>query len=157
MSHQPHDSACECCREKTEANIRQYGVSIIGTTTDTPNGEVSMSYTIGLSDAGKSEILVFGLPHEAAVMFLNDAAKRLRKDTLPLDVPVHDLGNFPMVFREVPAAMAVDYIIQANHRAGRDVSVIQMVWPDPHGRFPWEPGFEERFVRMQPPLYQLAN
>ena len=30
---------------------------------------------------------------------------------------------------------------------------LQVVWPDKHGRFPWEPGFQAAFDRMQPLLW----
>jgi hypothetical protein len=30
---------------------------------------------------------------------------------------------------------------------------LQVVWPDRNGRFPWEPGFQAAFDRMQPLLW----
>ena len=159
-----HGKDCECCkdgygsfREKTDRLIKEYGVAVIGTAIETARDNLSMSYTIGLSDVGKPEIVVFGLPHETAMALLNDAALLQRDDLLKLNEPTQEIGNLPLIFKSVSTAVAANYIIQANVRAGRDLSVIQMVWPDPEGLFPWEPKFAKRFAPMQLALYQSAH
>ncbi len=86
-----HNEDCECCsegravfRKNLDENIRKYGVSIIGTKAEAAHGTLNMSYTIGLSDSGFPEILAFGLPNDAALVLLNDAAVRMREGHLPL-------------------------------------------------------------------------
>lgn len=143
--------------EKTERLIREHGLAVIGTSVTTEHGELPMSYTIGLSDIGKSELVVFGLPAQSAMVMLKDAAALYRKDGLLLNQPVEQIGNLPVVFKPVLPAAAAEYIHQANARAGRDLPAIQMVWPDPAGLFPWDQGFAKRFIPMQPALYQVAH
>lgn len=161
MSRKPdHDPDCECCQDgmeaylkKTEDNIRRFGHSVVGTWIETPDGNVNMAYTVGLADAGLPELIVFGLPPEAATPMLNASAERLRQGTLALDAPVEEIGNLPMVFKAVEPSVAQEHIIQANNRAGRELPAIQMIWPDPKGRFPWDPAFDTRFSLAQPLLF----
>lgn len=159
-----HEENCKCCTDGPEVfwadleqRIKTYGVAILGTATETPHGELSLSYTIGLSDLGLPEILVFGLPMQAAHVILNAAVSRLKEGNLPLDVPVTELANLPTCFRAVAPTAAAPYIIQANNRAGRELPALQLVWPDTRGRFPWEPEAEARFKCVQPELYSKLN
>lgn len=160
MALHEHDEDCECCSngpeafmEKLEQNIREYGVAILGTSTDIAGRGVSMTYTIGLADAGLPEIVTFGLPMHVAQVLLNQAAVMLREGKLRLDAAVEELGNLPLVFKNAPAHSVVDFIVQANNRAGRNLPALQMFWPDQAGHFPWDKGFDKRFKGMQPMLY----
>ncbi|TLJ61921.1 DUF4262 domain-containing protein, partial [Pseudomonas aeruginosa] len=51
---------------------------------------------------------------------------------------------------------AAEYIVQANGLAGRELPALQLVWPDPVGRFAWEPQFDEGF-RFQPAPYEKRH
>jgi hypothetical protein len=132
-----------------EDDIRQHGFAILDTETVTDAGTLGMAYTIGLADAGFPEILVFGLPHQIAIDMLNDAAAMLQKNVLPINEPVKDTSNALLMFKSIPAAIAADYIVQANDRAGKDLSALQLIWTDANGLFPWEAGFASRFGLMQ--------
>jgi hypothetical protein len=133
--------------------IKQYGCSIIATETD----DTSMSYTVGLSDSDLPEIVVFGLPPVSAHAILNDAAKLLKEDKLPLDTPISELANLPVVCKQVPAERGVGYINVANTRAGKPVNLIQLVWPDKEGHFPWQEKFDKKLRKFQLSLYQQAS
>jgi hypothetical protein len=134
-------------------HIKEYGCSIIATDTD----GMSMSYTVGLSDSGLPEIVVFGLPSASAHAILNDAAKLLKEDKLPLDAPISGLANLPCVCKHVLAERGVGYINAANARAGRPVNLIQLVWPDEKGHFPWQKKFDKKLRRFQLSLYHQAS
>ena len=134
-------------------HIKQYGCSIIATETD----GTSMSYTVGLSDSGLPEILVFGLPPAAAHVILNDAAKLLKEDKLPLDTPIPELASLPFVCKQVPAERGVGYVNVAITRAGKPVNLIQLVWPDKDGHFPWQEKFDTKLRQLQFSLYQQAS
>jgi len=144
-------------RDMVERNIRDHRVAIIATETEIEGASVSMAYTIGLSDVGRPEIITFGLPFKSAHPLLNDAAALLLAEALPSDTRIDALASMPLVFKPVTAGAGANFLIQANARARRELPSLQMVWPDPAGRFPWEPGFEERFRRYQPPLYEQLS
>ena len=133
--------------------IKQYGYSYIATGID----ETSMTYTVGLSDSDLPEIVVFGLPLELAVVMLSDAVKLLKEGKLPLDTPLHEIANFSCVCKQVSAERGVGYINVANARAGRPVNLIQLVWPDEKGHFPWQKKFDKKLRKFQLSLYHQAS
>ena len=155
-----HDENCECCNggmaafyEKLEKNIKEFGHSVIGTATGSDDN-IPMSYTIGLSDDGIApELIVFGLPPKIAVALLNDAAKLFKNGQLPLDTPIEEIANLPIIFKAVSPQVAAEYILQANSRAGREIPAIQMVLPDTTGLFPWDVGYDEDMAKTQLTLY----
>ena len=134
-------------------HIKEYGCSIISTDTD----GTRMAYTVGLSDSGLPEIVVFGLPPASAHGILNDAAKLLKEDKLPLDAPISELAKLPLVCKQVPAERGVGYINFAIIWAGRPVNLIQLVWPDEKGHFPWQKKFDKKLHRYQLSLYHQAS
>ena len=137
--------------------IKEYGCSIISTETD----GTRMAYTVGLSDSGLPEIVVFGLPAATAHGILNDAAKLLKEDKLPLDAPISQLAKLPLVCKQVPAERGVESInvaiVWADVWAGRPVNLIQLVWPDEKGHFPWQKKFDKKLRRFQLSLYHQAT
>jgi hypothetical protein len=150
---------CDMCRmtmveflaKQTEI-IRKHGHSVIGTP--------DFSYTVGLSDKGLPEIICFGLDPMTSTIILNEAVKHLRAGAIKLDKPCPfcDFSNdFAAVFKKIPAELGVDYITIANQRAGHPVNLIQLVWPDRNGRFPWEKKFDRKIVGAQTLLWQKAN
>lgn len=157
-----HDEDCECCSggmaaflEKLESHIAAVGHGVIGTGIEIDGRRVSTSYTVGLSDNGLPELVVFGIPAEIAKQILNRAADRLRAGKLQRNVPLDQIATLPLVFKDVPASLASDYVHVANRRAGREVPAIQMVWPDSAGKFPWDESFDAAMKGIQPTLYQF--
>ncbi|WP_311061595.1 DUF4262 domain-containing protein [Pseudomonas aeruginosa] len=155
-----HHEGCACCsegreafQERLEKIIREVGHAVITTGSEIAEGTIAMAYTMGLSDQGLPELLLFGIGGEPAMEILNTAADMLRSGELPVDVPVEKLLNLPIVVKAVPPEAAAEYIVQANGRAGRQLPALQLVWPDPEGRFAWEPQFDEGF-RFQPAPYE---
>lgn len=112
-------------------------------------GNPGWNYTIGLTDRGKPELVVFGLPQRVGHDVLDNAVERLDeiRDGAILD---RIATAFPTAFREIPAVEANErFLIQAERFYGRVVPVIQLVWPDPTGLFPWQPGCDARMAAIQ--------
>jgi hypothetical protein len=56
-------------------------------------------------------------------------------------------------FRAVHPANHPDFLGYAGWYYGRaGFPALQCLWPDPEGRFPWDPGFPEELARHQPDL-----
>lgn len=121
-------------------------------------GDAPYSYTAGLTAIGAPELVISGLRHEIAHVLLNDAAQRVHDqemtwchrqriadllagyDAVIIDGVAHDLLN--------PGT--------AHARYGSDqVRLQQIVWPDPDGQFPWEPGY--RYPTTVQPLLNPAT
>ena len=139
-----------------DATIKEYGHMIMGVMPEKGEKHIPFYYTVGLADAGLPEIVCFGLPPKD-MSLLNGAAALLRKGELPLDTPYTGLTKQPLVFKTVPPERGVGYINYANARAGRPVNLIQMVWPDKAGQYPWSKKFDKRFRKHQPCLFPAAN
>ena len=163
--NQPSESQCECeaCAQsdmgedefgaEIEATVKEHGHMIIMTETEK---RVPMAYTVGLAEAGLPELVCFGLqPKDAYV--LNPAADLLRKGELPLDTPFKGFTKQALVFKAVPPERGVGYVNWANARAGLPVNLIQMVWPDKEGQYPWSAKFDNCFRAQQPCLFPAAN
>jgi len=61
-------------------------------------------------------------------------------------------SGLPFFFAPVGAEHYGHYLGWAiNYYARQPFPVLQVVWPDEASRFPWQPGFDERF-RAKPPL-----
>jgi hypothetical protein len=138
--------------DRLESLIARHGVAIVsvGAARDAP----AFSYTVGLSDDGLPELLVTGLPPEVAQPVLNDLAVRLRRDgALPVSEPLADVfAGMPAVLQEVPFARCAAYVRVAADRRQGPLRVLQLIWPDAAGRFPWEAGYDQRFRTVQPVL-----
>lgn len=119
--------------------------------------ELPLSYTIGLAAKGHPELMLFGLQMSLAQPILSYFAVKQTEGKLALDTPLDELGNLPLILKAVAPAKAADFITMANHRAGREVSAIQIFWPDPKGLFPWEPGFDAKFDGWQPLLFMSVH
>ena len=81
----------------------------------------------------------------------------LKEGKLPLDIPLDEIANFSCVCKQVSAERGVGYINVANARAGRPVNLIQLVWPDEKGHFPWQKKFDKKLRRFQLSLYHQAS
>jgi hypothetical protein len=103
------------------------------------------SYTVGLTAYGHPELLVAGLDPAVGQTLLNYLARRVydRAERFTHGQRIGDLlDGYDAVIVEGPATKAL-HPGAAFSRYGTDrVRLQQIVWPDPHGLFPWEPGYE---------------
>lgn len=103
------------------------------------------SHTVGLSLQGHSEIILSGLPPQTSQTLLNMLAERVREtgEDLPVNELLHDvIRGFPVIL--IPVTNPSQYVTTANallreQVKGARADAVQMVWPDKHGAFPWEP------------------
>lgn len=125
--------------------VDQYGWAIQSVFPDEADQDPGFAYTAGLSLHGHAEIIVSGLPPSTGQMLLNDLAKRVRDsgDDLATNTPMDDvIENLSVIL--IPVTDPRKYISIADTLlqkkvAGAHAAAVQMVWPDPNGRFPWEP------------------
>jgi hypothetical protein len=102
-------------------------------------GDPRWSYTVGLSGLGHPEVIVVGLPFEAAETYLNLVGEAVRAGARfspgVVTTALTDADS-PVVFLQVAdtSRLAV-----AEQFAG-SVDALQLVWPDSTGKLPWEEG-----------------
>jgi hypothetical protein len=118
-------------------------------------------FTVGMwHTLGSPELALFGLPHDRASL-LNDIGRAVRGGTkvdpsqplegfltseLPLAVRPADVSWYQLLF-----GYAV-WFAQAP-----PLPIVQIVWPDPEGRFLWDDGIDEDYSNGQPRLWIPAD
>ena len=143
--------------------IRRYGWVVIGVYADVERSEPPMAYTVGLiENFGHPELIVFGLEMEVAHTALNTLVRRFVRPggRVPLDEPLDRVfEGIPVMAKALIPAVAARYALNAERRARESslpLSVVQIVWTDPKGRFPWDSAYDRSFDRMQPRLFELG-
>jgi hypothetical protein len=137
--------------------IAAYGWAVTGVIPEP--GQAAYAYTVGLTAVDAPELVITGLHHDIAHALLNDAAHRVHAnaarwghrdritdllagyDAVIIDGTAHDL---------ITAGTAI-----ARYGADR-LRLQQIVWPDPDGYFPWEPGYRYP-TTVQPLLHPTTT
>ena len=143
-------------QEKIKADIERVGWSLISVLS---NGEEpGFSYTIGLSKTfSHPEIIIFGIPSKAAHGMCNNIVKNiLRKEKSLIPGRLYDkiADGFGITFIQVDGVFRDQRMLLLNlyYDDPGKVLALQMVWPDPNSKFPWEAGFDHRYDIAQPLL-----
>ena len=101
------------------------------------------------------EIVLFGLDLEVMHRLINDAGSRIREGQKYEEGQKYSdlLQRYPCEFRKVNPARYDGLLNYAMwYYEDSHFPVLQLVWPDKAGLFPWDEGFDERFSNDQPLL-----
>ena len=130
-------------RRQTEL-IDRYGwaVTFVFPTQDRP--AAPFAFTTGLTAHHHPELIIAGLDARLSQQLLNELATRFfdRAQRFSAGQRIRDLldGYDAIIVEGAPADDL--YPSAAIARYGKDrVRLQQVVWPDEHGRFPWDPGY----------------
>ncbi|MHB8880405.1 MAG: DUF4262 domain-containing protein [Thermodesulfovibrionales bacterium] len=143
--------------QKVQDDITKYGLSVITVPGDA--NSPTISYSIGLwRSYNHPEIITFGLPPQVALIIINDIGERIKKGTRFKDGDrAEKLSNFPMAFVQVPKDRFEGNLnVALAYYEHSEFGVLQLVWPDKQGKFPWETGFQEELRKSQPILARLS-
>jgi hypothetical protein len=114
------------------------------------------SYSTGFwLTSGMPEVLIVGLKRKIAHDILWDLFRDFKGDaSFPIGVPSEGIfGNARGCFLPVGKAHYPEHLGWSRwFYGGDDFPCLQLVWPDPKGRFPWQPGFDGSFRLDQPDL-----
>jgi len=140
---------------KIKQDIAQVGHTIIGTT----DGKRNFLYTVGLTEVGLPELLVFGMRHDHGAIILNDAARIMREKGAFNDGDMtDDLANLITGFKAFSAEQGRNYVVQAIHYyegTAKTPRFLQLVIPDREGRMPGQSNYDEAYMgRYQPLLWE---
>ena len=132
---------------QVEANVTRVGWHATGVF---GGGECFM-YTTGLTGGDHPELVITGLPPKAAHGILAGAIKVIRSGTpLAPGREYQDIARgFPVRFRAVDQGACRHPLSVTTRFYGRQVPAVQLVWPDPAGRFPGEPGCDPAMAEAQ--------
>ena len=140
---------------KLVADVERHGWGVFGI-----NAEDSMpgwAFTAGLWHTfGSPEIALFGLRVPDMQHWLNDIGEQIRSGRPPMPNERRDgvLPDFPVAFRPVHDSWYRElfgYAVWFTQRP--PLPIVQVIWPDREGRFPWDEGCGERCRFDQPQLW----
>jgi hypothetical protein len=144
--------ATDDSERKTIADVDRHGwhvVKVMGDSEGPP-----FAYTVGLGHSlAHPELIVVGLELDAAHRLLNDAGELIRRGARFADgLETQDLLNgYPCMFRQMPASQFQNYMGWALwFYDGPSFSALQLIWPDGHRHWPWEPAVDAEVRELQP-------
>lgn len=134
-------------------HIKTFGCTVLAIAPE--KGSPGFSYTVGLHEQGFPELLTIGLPAVTAHHILMSAYTRMKSSgEVPKDGDIlADVCNSPLIWKKV--APGNDMTLWAfDYYPNDEVEVMQIVWPDRAGLFPWQDGHDEQME--QAVVYDLA-
>lgn len=121
--------------------IDRYGWAVTAVFPTDDDQGAPFAYTVGLTAHGYPELIIAGLDPDTSRILLNDLARRVfdRAEHFTVGQRISDLlAGYDAVIVDGPATEAL-FPGTAFARYGKDnVTLQQVVWPDQHGRFPWD-------------------
>jgi hypothetical protein len=146
----PEDHDTSLLLDEQQQHIDGHGWSVTGvfSSVDDPDPCAPFLYTIGLTEHRHPEFLVSGLDMQTGHTLLNDMAGRVYdkaqrfahgqriEDLLVGHVAVLVSGPVPHEDDEMWPGLAI------ARYGRRRVRLLQLVWPDTQGRYPWDDGFD---------------
>ncbi|MGN6178882.1 MAG: DUF4262 domain-containing protein [Mucilaginibacter sp.] len=148
-NHQQHDKEAEAAILQ---NVEEYGCHLALVEAD--NYLPAFVYSIGLfKNYQHPEIICFGLKTDVMGHLINhfkDMVK-LGHSFEPSILYEGFLKDYPVQFVKVDQAYYADYLGYAGwfYDSTFEFPVLQLVWPDKEGRFPWESEFNPNFKFRQ--------
>lgn len=155
-----HENRLRMLDARIERTIEEDGFFIMGVFPTAESPGPHFAYTVGLAPT-EAELLMFGLDIETMAHLFQTIVEEQQAGKAFLSghaYPGLVEGSLPLHFRSITAEKKqIDqYLVAAlrwHRKQGRTVfPVMQVIWPDSKGKFPWELGFEERFREQQPLL-----
>lgn len=153
--------SCPLCtggsRDEIAGQVAEHGWHL--TAVLPSNGRPGWAYSVGLWHTFRHpEVAIFGLPPGRNGL-VNVAAEVVRegRQLTPGGVLSEVLIGYPMSLRLADPAWSELFPGLAEFYSASPVPVVQLVWPDQDGRFPWDRGFDECFRESQPLLWLAAD
>lgn len=164
MSRRHHDSLTTAERRKLmqvqiRHNVATHGCHVMAVFPTKEHPGVPWAYSIGIPTTfpGAAEVIIAGLDPDTAHVIINTVVAAMRKGKTFADRQKARgiVKKQPLAFRKVAERYYDDYVGQGQiyHQSDSNWPLLQIIWPDTQGRFPWQEGFEERFRAQQPLLF----
>jgi hypothetical protein len=140
---------------RTIVHVTQYGWSVVLIPAN--DAGPGWAYTIGLGHShGSPELAMFGGDVYEMEEILNALGRQAAEGRPPSDGERREdvLRGWPVVFRAAdPRWHEAAFGGALAFYRRTPVTFLQVVWPDPNGRFPWDEGTDGVYRRAQPVLW----
>ncbi len=123
--------------------------SVIGTRP----GQIHFAYTIGLTEQGRPELVCLGPTAEGCALLVDDVAHQDTSGDEVTRVGSDGVSSFTLQLRPVVADDSAYPLGMATRIYGHGrVTAKQILWPNDHGAYPGEPGWDDAPHGAQPLL-----
>lgn len=140
---------------KLVSDVQTHGWHVI--TVFSEFGTPGWCYTVGLWHTFRSpEVAMFGLRDEDMPHWLNGVGEQVKAGALPRpgELRAGIIDGFDVTWRPVHESWYRELFGYALWFTSPPLPIVQLVWPDREGQFPWDPGVGERCRRDQPQCWQ---
>ena len=157
--HDHKDDGCDTCKDGAEivdgrirARIALYGHTFIGVF-DPEGVKPAFVYSIGLTNKDQPELLMIGNMRpdtcEAILGAIIEQWDRLGVFYGPITGVARTASDLdvPMMLRKVKADEALGgyaFAVPTFCPSTDGYAFVQVVWPDPNGKYPYDPGYDSR-------------
>jgi hypothetical protein len=143
-------------QRKVLTDIAEYGCHVVSVPED---GETpDYSFTVGLWHTWQHpEVAVVGLDEEVAQDLLNAVADLIDEGATFTAGQVAQglIDTYPVTFKAIPEGHVAGYLGTAAWANEGAFPVLQLVYPDKLGRYPWHEGCAQGFRELQPLIADL--
>jgi hypothetical protein len=145
-----HEQAWIATWRRVAENVRLYGWHVAMNYADEDG--FPFAYSVGAARHGLPEILVAGIDPAVGAQLINALLNAGRSgNALREGVTYPGIANLPIQLKTLTSDQALQGLPMATpFHEGRPFPAMQMVYPDPDGRFPWDAGYH---FPWQPLLY----
>jgi len=139
---------------KTLENIERFGCSVLHIAQE--GSHPPFSYSVGITQTSNApEAFVIGLKQELAHAVINGYNRRVRAGERFTSGKRYSgfLEGFEVEARKVAPSFYDEYFgMNLRFYKGANFEVLQLIYPDTKGAWPWEAGASEWFKSWQPVL-----
>jgi len=143
---------------KLMSDVERHGWSVMKVSND---AVPDFAYSVGLHRTfGHPELIAFGLDLDVMHRLINDVGEAVRGSARFRSGAISDafLEGFGVTFRAVPQYQYAGHLGWARwFYDSDDFPALQLVYPDRHGRWPWQSGVSEEFRAIQPVLADMPE
>ena len=140
--------------DTTLKHVNEFGLTVIHVIADEKGP--GFSYSIGLyKNYNHPEIIMIGLKRETMHVIINNIAEDIKKGKIYIPFLAYDdiLNDYECFFIEVKKDNYIDYVGQAiNFYKSDDFPLLQCVYPDKSGVYPWQDEWHKSLKNVEPLL-----
>ena len=160
VQEEAEEDAATRLRAYIAATIEQQGFFIMHVAAG--EGDPPYTYTVGLAPE-MPELIVIGISYGETPTILHRVVEQQKKKKAVFEpdriyTGTGILDNLPVYFGSVAPTFYEEYVgLALRWHQTRTFPLFQLVWPDPDGHFPWQPGYDERLRQDQPLLFKAPE
>lgn len=112
---------------------------------------VDFCHTIGLAaEKNLPELIIFGLPVPIAYQIIHSTVAEMQEHTAHKDgMVLRNVANYPTILKTVPFQKIAPFFDIGIEFFSEPVPVMQIIFPDKNGLFPWQSGCNDFIAGVQ--------